>query len=301
MAIENRTKDTLPPSNPVRRWLNTALFELRSPLGRRVNLIGATLIVISVVVSMVDTLSGISPSSREALKLFEHAVTLVFMGEYLLRLWAAHRPWSYFLSFYGMVDLLTWLPLFLTGDSELAIRLLRIFRILKLLRYLRALQLFLMSLADVLDTVLVVVFSIIIVAIVGGNVIHHLEPETFGNAFKGAWWALVTMTTVGYGDLVPASLAGKMLASALMLSGIALFALLTGTVSVKVAHLLDHNRPCVRCHNRISQEHLYCPYCGEEQVDASQINCPHCHRQVDVDDKFCPSCGQFLVNDDAKR
>lgn len=250
----------------LRTLINRALFDLNSRIGRATNIVGMSIIILSVFLAMIGTLGTIAPEVRFIIQLIEFSATALFAAEYFLRLWSAHRPWRYALSFYGIVDLMTWLPLLLIGDVTLAIRMLRILRLLKLLRYLRALELFLRSMRDVLDIVLILVIAIIIIALIAGNLIFFLEPETFSNAFVGTWWALVTMTTVGYGDMVPQTVGGKIEAAALMLMGISLFALLTGTISVKVAQMLKRNHNCLRCSRGINSEYRYCPHCGNEQI-----------------------------------
>ncbi len=249
----------------LRARLNRHLFDLGTREGQRTNRMIMLMIVASVLVSMAGTVPDLAPALQSSITTFEYVVSGLFALEYLLRLYAARDPKRYALSIYGFVDLASFLPMFLFSDPGLAVRLLRVLRLLKLVRYLRALQLFLVSLADVADIVLVVAAAIFLLVLVGGNLIYTLEPGHFGNAFRGAWWALVTMTTVGYGDIVPETSAGKLLAAVLMLLGLALFAMLTGTISVKIAHALSYHRQCWKCHRHISQEFRYCPYCGADQ------------------------------------
>ncbi len=280
--------------SPLKRFLNRALFDLSTPLGRRVNLSIVVVILCSAVLSMISTIEQIPTPIRGGMRLAEWTVTLMFAAEYFTRLAVARRPFAYLFSFYGLIDLLTWLPLLLLGDANLALRLLRVLRLLKLVRYMRALRLFLSSMHDALDIVLVVIGAIIIIIMISGNMIHYLEPERFSNAFEGSWWSLVTMTTVGYGDMVPATLGGKVTAALLMLAGITMFALLTGTISVKVAKLLSENRHCQSCHVLISQEYYFCPHCGAEQTEDKGLQCRDCGRTVDADDHFCKGCGSKL-------
>ena len=110
-----------------------------------------------------------------------------------------------------------------------------------------------------------VVGGIALGAILAGNVIYALEPETFSSAFDGAWWGIVTMTTVGYGDVVPHTLAGRVIAICLMVVGICLFAAVTATISVKIARALHHGVTCRSCKASIAPEFLYCPHCATRQ------------------------------------
>jgi voltage-gated potassium channel len=277
--------------NPVRRYLNIALFDLDSRLGRNINLLGILVIVVTVILSMIGTLDTIEPETRRLIERAELLITFAFAIEYVLRVIAARRPMAYMLSFYGLIDLFTWLPLLLVGNATLAIRLLRILRLLKLIRYLRAMHLFLSSLQDTIEIMLVVAFTILIVIAISGNVIYALEPEIISNAFVGSWWSLVTMTTVGYGDIVPVTTGGKVVASLLMITGITIFAMLTGTISVKIAQIVNKTHACLNCMNKFSDEYGFCPHCGTEQKYKSIYNCQGCHTEIDRDDNFCAKCG----------
>ncbi len=277
--------------NSIKRYLNTALFDLDSRLGRNTNFLGIIVIVITVILSMIGTLESISPSIRNYIEITELVITFAFALEYVLRVISARRPMAYILSFYGLIDLLTWLPLLLMGDATLAIRLLRILRLLKLIRYLKALHLFLSSLQDTIEIMLVVAFTVLIVIAISGNIIHAIEPETIPNAFIGSWWSLVTMTTVGYGDIVPTTTGGKVIASLLMVTGITLFAMLTGTISVKIAQIVNRTHACLNCMSKFSDEYGYCPHCGVEQKDSQHQSCQSCNAEMNLDDDFCSDCG----------
>jgi voltage-gated potassium channel len=247
------------------KWLNTALFDLNTRLGRTVNIFSMLVIVFSVALSMISTLDVITPSQKLTIEGIEFAVSIGFTIEYFLRLLSAKRPLAYAFSFYGLIDLLTWLPLLFFGDANLAIRLLRLMRLLKLIRYLRAIHLFLSSLQDTIDSLIVVICAIIIIILFAGNLIHTVEPETFPDAFIGSWWALVTMTTVGYGDVVPNSGVGKLIAAGLMLSGIAMFAMLTATISVKIAAVINREQEEKEHLSGVAKTANYCPNCGVKQ------------------------------------
>jgi len=255
----------------LQQQLNRMLFEIRCPIGRRTNLTITVLIVISVFISMYGTVKGLDNTWVKLITMFEVWMTVLFSIELIARCYAARSIRAYLFSFYGIVDLLAVLPMLLVGDPNLAIRLLRIVRLLKLFRYLRAMRLFLASMADTLEVLLMVVGGIALGAILAGNVIYTIEPETFSSAFDGAWWGIVTMTTVGYGDVVPHTLAGRMVAIGLMVVGICLFAAVTGVVSVKVARVIHHGMNCCACSKSIAPEFSYCPYCGAKQVEQDSV------------------------------
>ncbi|WP_171966428.1 ion transporter [Mariprofundus micogutta] len=241
------------------------LFEVHSGIGKVVNLTITLLIVVSVLISMTGTLKALEPSWVIAIEQLEYWVTVVFAVEFVARCYSARNMRAYLFSFYGMVDMLAILPMLLIGDPNIAIRLLRIVRLLKLVRYLRAMRLFISSMRDTLEMLSVVVGSIALGAILSGNVIYALEPETFSSAFDGAWWGIVTMTTVGYGDVVPHTLAGRAVAVCLMVIGICMFAAVTAIVSVKIARALHHGVRCHDCNKAIAPEFPYCPYCASKQ------------------------------------
>jgi len=251
--------------NPIKEWLNTSLFNLQSQLGRTTNLLIMFTIAASVIVSMYGTLGSISDETRNNIYLFEKLITFFFAIEYFARIYSAHDRRSYIFGVYGIVDLLTWLPLLLFGQVSVAIRLLRVLRLLKLIRYLRAMRLFFASMADIVDIIFVVLASICIIVLISGNLIHYIEPETFPNAFVGCWWSLVTMTTVGYGDLIPQTVGGKIEAAVLMLTGITMFAILTGTVSIKLSEHLKHTNVCQHCRKNTPVGAHFCHLCGKKQ------------------------------------
>lgn len=253
-------------SSPVKLWLNRLLFDLQSPLGRNANLFTMLVIIVSVLLSMVGTITTVSEQAKLSIRIIEIGVTLFFSVEYVLRIYAGRWPWAYIFSIYGIIDLLSWLPLLLFGDTFLALRLLRVLRLLKLLRYLKAMRVFFASMLDIFDTIFVVLATICIMVLVFGNLIHYLEPETFQNAFLGCWWSLVTMTTVGYGDMVPQTLTGKAVAAVLMLLGITLFALLTGSITVKLNEFIQIKKTCKDCLRFMPPDGDFCPYCGCKQV-----------------------------------
>ncbi|TLS68187.1 ion transporter [Mariprofundus erugo] len=263
-----------PIANPLRARLNRWLFDLSSKAGRRTNATLMIIIIASVIIGMFATVGHLEARWKALFYTVEIGIITLFIIEYIARLLTARRPLAYALSFYGLVDLATLLPLLILGDANTAIRLLRVFRLLKLIRYLRALQLFIASLRDVFEIMAVVISAISIIVLVAGNLIYLLEPENITNAFEGCWWSLVTMTTVGYGDIVPHSAAGRILASVLIMIGISTFAMLTGVISVKISHSLAYQRSCPACARMIAQEFSYCPYCATAQHPPRQRDDP---------------------------
>lgn len=245
-----------------RKQMNTWLFDLNSPVGKRLNLIIMVIIVCGAFVSMLETLQHVTDRWESLIQTLSIIVTIIFSIEYLLRIYTAKSPLQYVFSFYGLIDLLAVLPAIIMGDFNTAIRLLRVLRLLKLIRYLKALELFVASLQDVFEIILVSIIAISLIVLLGGKLIFYLEPSSVSNAFEGTWWALVTITTVGYGDIVPHTPAGQIVASFLMLLGFGMFAMLTGIISIKVAHILTHKTQCPNCERPLDEKSIYCNFCG---------------------------------------
>ena len=248
----------------LRNFFNQMLFSLDSTRGRRFNLFLITMITLSALASMIGTIPGLGESWQIRIHYIEVFTSWAFAVELVLRLLVARRPAAYLFSFYGLVDFLAVLPLLLFGLPLIELRLLRIVRLLKLVRYLKAMRMFIAGLRDSIEILLMVIGTISLGAILAGNLAYMMEPETFGDAFTGAWWSIVTMSTVGYGDLVPTTLGVRLLAILLMGVGISLFAIVTATLSVKVARLMSDQRECQECHRKTLREHHYCPRCGNK-------------------------------------
>ena len=263
MAIS--TEEPEAAATGLRGMLHTLLFDTDSPVGRVFNVVMWTLIVLAVLASMLDTVPEYHARWGEQLTAFQRQMLVLFAAEYVLRLYAARSRWGYARSFNGIVDLLTVLPLFLAGQSYTAVRLLRLARIIRVAVSVPVVRALFASLAGSTRLLGGVLGTITLISVLAGNVIYIMEPDTFANAFEGTWWSLVTMSTVGYGDFVPATAGGKAIASALIMTGICMFAMVTAVISVRVGRMVNCNRRCASCAEAISQDFLYCPHCGEEQ------------------------------------
>lgn len=204
------------------------------------------LIVVSVLIVMLESVPSVGDTGRTVLRVLDWVITIVFTIEYGLRIWTILRPRRYIFSFFGVIDLLSILPLFLelifTNTYSLgvirAIRLLRIFRVLKLVQFVGEAQIILNSLKSSMRKILVFLFFIIIVCTVIGSVMYVIEgPENgFTSIPKSVYWAVVTITTVGYGDISPQTGLGQFLAMILMIMGYGVIAVPTGLVVADVAN-----------------------------------------------------------------
>ncbi len=261
----------------LRQRFDAYLNDENSNIAKYVNLILITFIIVSVICSMMITVKTLSDELRYYIKFVEYVFASIFLVEYLVRIYSAPNRLKYMLSFYGLIDVAAILPMFLFGSNEtFALRLVRtisLFRMLKLLRYTRDVQILLNSLSKSLMILVMLITGIILLTLIGGNVIYLVEPQNFNSAFDGVWWSLVTMSTVGYGDYVTHTLAGRIVAGAAMIVGIVLFAIVTGLISSRIleATRIYERVHCRGCHASIEPESNYCSTCGIDKPDQIEI------------------------------
>ncbi len=247
--------------------LHHCLFDLNHRAGKATNYAIMLLILSSVIISMLDTLASIHHAWDQQIRLIQTTILWLFLLEYALRVYAANDRKKYMLGFYGVIDLLTVLPLFFGSSGPALMRLARLVRIMKLTQYFPVLASLLRSVSGATHMILAVIATIAAVSIFSGNLAYMIEPETFSNAFIGTWWSLVTMSTVGYGDMVPHSAGGMMLGAALILIGICVVAMMTAVIAVRVGRMVNMNNKCFECEKSISSEYAFCPHCGQDQSD----------------------------------
>lgn len=239
-----------------------------SAWSRTINLILVIVIAASVLVTMLATDKQLSPQIFDILCIGEYIFVSLFLIEYLLRLYAAPNRLRYVLSIYGAIDLLAIVPVFALGmdGNSLALRIIRILsilRVLKVIRYWGDLMMLLIAMKESARLLALVCLAVLLLAIIGGNLIYYVEPENFHTAFDGMWWTLVTMSTVGYGDMVPHSMAGKVLAGIGMFLGIGIFAVITAVIGSKIHLLTEHRHTrCGRCSDVVPITSHFCMHCG---------------------------------------
>jgi voltage-gated potassium channel len=228
-----------------RRRLHTVIFEADTPAGRAFDLVLIALVALSVVIVCMETVGGLPDWSYRAMRVTEWTLTVVFSIEYLLRLIAVRRPVIYAASFYGMVDFLaiapTWISLFVPGARVLMVvrvlRLLRVFRVLKLTRFLSEARTISTALHASSRKISVFLLAVMAIVIIVGSFMYIIEgPERgFTSIPRSMYWAVVTLTTVGYGDISPKTALGQALASFVMILGYGVLAVPTGIVSAELA------------------------------------------------------------------
>jgi len=265
---------------PFRERLGRVIFESDTPAGRAFDVALLWAITASVAIVVLESVSGVRAVAGPALRAAEWALTLLFTAEYFLRLYASPSRRAYAGSFFGVVDLLAVIPtytaLFLPGAQSLllvrALRLVRLFRIFKLGRYSREAQILLTALRASREKITVFLYTVLTIIVVVGALMYFVEGEThgFSNIPISMYWAVVTMTTVGYGDITPQTPLGRLVASGLMIIGYGIIAVPTGIVTIELAE-------------------------AARSLPAGEKMCPSCRAFGHVSNaRFCHDCGDKL-------
>jgi len=230
------------------------------------------LIIFSVVIVLIDSIRGLSPSLRQFLDISEVIVSVLFTIEYVYRIIKAKRKFSYVFSFYGAIDLVSVLPFYLglfhleAGSFLIirAFRIFRIFRIFKLAKFLGEESVLKNTLKRSLPKITVFLVFVLIIIILFGSLMYLIEGEEngFTSIPKSIYWAIVTMTTVGYGDIAPQTVFGQFMASVIMLLGYGIIAVPTGLV---IQDLNTEKRSCNFCHYLYNNSQgKFCSNCGKK-------------------------------------
>ena len=269
------------PERPVGRgWrfrLHTIVFEADTPGGKRFDVLLLTAIVASVAAVMLESVPSVRARHGAALLAVEWGFTILFTVEYLVRFVSVRYPSRYALSFFGVVDLLaivpTYLSLLLPGSQVLLVvrvlRMIRVFRVLKLGHYLAGGEELAQALRASRPKIVVFLASVVSIAVVMGALLYLIEGEAHGftSIPRGVYWAIVTMTTVGYGDISPGTVPGQIVAAVLMIAGYAIIAVPTGIMSVAIAQRAAHpvsTQACLACSAEGHDVDAdFCKYCGE--------------------------------------
>lgn len=258
----------------------TVIFGTETPAGKWFDIAIIALILASVLVVMADSMPGAHPDHKALFWQLEIGFTVLFTIEYLVRIWCAPNRRAYVTSTYGVIDLLAILPTYLAllvpGTAPLLIvrllRILRIFRVLRLLEFLDEANELAGALRNSARKIFVFFSMVLLMMVVFGSLIYVIEgPENgFTSIPISIYWAVVTITTVGYGDLTPLTWAGRTIAVIGMLTGYAIIAVPTGIVTAELAisnqrHRLRHLRNCTQCARADHDPDAdYCKHCGAE-------------------------------------
>lgn len=265
------------PPDTLRGQTYEVIFGHEPGWGRRFDAILIAFIIASVSVVMMDSVSGLRSRYGPELLVIEWAFTFLFTLEYVVRIWCVKNVRAYVFSFFGIIDLLsvlpTYLSLLLPGGQYLAVirvlRVVRVFRVFKLVRFLGEASLLSVALRNARYKIAVFLVTVLCIVIVVGSVMYLVEgPEGgFTSIPKGVYWAIVTLTTVGYGDVAPTSALGQALAAFVMILGYGIIAVPTGIVTAEIASLPGgggyHAIPCPSCENiEVDPDAKYCRFCG---------------------------------------
>lgn len=266
-------------SHGLRRTIFDIIFLHEKPLERRFDVSLMIVILLSIIITIADSEAFLHERYAKLFLLAEWVFTIVFTVEYLLRIWVVKRPWNYIRSFFGVIDLLsilpTYLSLFLAGAQYLLVirvfRILRVFRVLKLIRYMDEAGTLLEALIAAKRKILVFVAAVMTIVVIFGALMYLIEgPEHgFHSIPEGMYWAIVTMATVGFGDISPETGLGRLLTSVLILIGYAIIAVPTGIYTAELHKTMKGQ-----------QVHLTCSRCGLGEHDQ--------------DANFCHRCGERL-------
>lgn len=217
------------------------------------------LIVVSLLTFSISTIPNLSPSTQKVLDTVETFTIIIFTAEYLLRLYVAERRRKFFFSFFGFIDLLSILPFYLRSNIDLrsmrTFRLLRMFRILKLVRYSKAIRRFKRTFFIAREELMLFGCVSMIILYLSAVGIYYFEnaaqPEHFQSVFHSLWWALCTLTTVGYGDVYPITVGGRVFTFAVLIIGLGVVAVPAGIISSALTKAMEEEKEAKRNHGQL--------------------------------------------------
>lgn len=264
-----------------KRKVYETIFEADTKSGKLFDIILLVAILLSVIGVMLESVEEINKEYHNIILAFEWGITILFTIEYFFRIYAVNRPFKYIFSFMGIIDLLAVIPTYLIFIFPAAhslsvirsIRLIRVFRVFKLSRYLRGAHTMQIALRSSRPKIIVFLFFVMILVIVLGTLMYIIEGSAHTKGFddipNSIYWAIVTLTTVGYGDVFPATAFGKVVASFIMILGYGIIAVPTGIVTAEFSR--------------------------KKREKVSTQACPDCTTEGhEVDAKFCKKCGAEL-------
>jgi len=268
--------------DPRKEKIYEIIFEADTPMGKLFDILLIFIILASVIVVMLETVNSIESKWRTFFKVIEWVFTIFFTIEYVTRLWVARNTKAYATSFFGIIDFLAIIPTYLSflivGSQYFlvlrALRLIRVFRIFKLAHFLNEGKVITSALANSKNKITVFLSFILIMVTIMGAIMYFIEgnqPDTaFTSIPRSIYWAIVTITTVGYGDISPVTPMGQFIASIVMIMGYAVIAVPTGIVTSEISKADEKQRLDLStqvCNNCFSEGHdtdaEYCKFCGE--------------------------------------
>jgi voltage-gated potassium channel len=272
----NNPPSANPDSQSWQAKLHEIIYESEKPEGKAFDIALLSCILISIIVVILDSVQSLHAKYGGLFYILEWVFTVIFTIEYILRLICIRRPLKYVFSAFGIIDLLAIIPTYLSfviaGAQSLlvlrALRLLRIFRIFRLVHFLSELRFLSVAVSSSLRKISIFILFVLTLVVILGSIIYLVEgPENgFTSIPQSIYWAIVTITTVGYGDIAPATPLGKVIASFVMLLGYGIIAVPTGIVTTEMAMAVRKNE----------QSNQACPSCGREGHDRDAKHCKYC-------------------------
>ena len=271
---EKKTSPEAEESSPLKKRLFLIVFGNSTKTGRRFDIILLWLILASVLAVMLESIPSIGPRHNSFFLSVEIFFTVIFAVEYIIRVWVSPHRRKYIFSFWGLVDLLSVLPTFLYLLFPeyrylliiRSLRLLRVFRIAKLAKFVNEGQALGEGLKSSFYKISTFLFTVLITVIVMGTIMYVVEGP--GNGFssipQSIYWAIITITTVGYGDIVPQTVIGKLISSLVMIIGYSIIAVPTGIFTAAMVKAASHKKECEICRHANDVNARYCGGCGVE-------------------------------------
>lgn len=257
--------------------MHDIIFEAETTAGRAFDIILIVSILLSVIVVFLSSVEEYDLKYGSIFHKLEWGFTILFTIEYVTRIWTVNKPWKYVTSFFGVIDLLSIIPTYLSiiigGAQTLLVirvlRMLRIFRILKLGHYVSQSQVIIRAVRNSREKLIIFISFILVLVTIIGTVLYLVESGAdsgFTSIPRSIYWAIVTLTTVGYGDIAPQTELGQVLAAIIMLMGYAIIAVPTGIVSSEFIKNKEEDETTVSCPSCGSYGHSYdakyCKHCG---------------------------------------
>ncbi len=279
-------------ANNLKSKLHTIIYEADTPMGKLFDVVLLILILVSVILVMLESVASIDTHYHDFLYFGEWVITIFFTIEYILRIITVKKASNYIFSFYGVIDFLSTIPLYLSfilaGSNALlavrALRLLRVFRILKITRYMGEANKLNKALRDSKPKIFVFLFAVLILSIIAGTIMYLVEGEQSGfvSIPISVYWCIVTLTTVGFGDIAPVTPLGQFIAAIIMIMGYGIIAVPTGIVSAEYASKKTTTLD------------------DPEYIHVNTQSCQNCNENNHQDNaEFCHKCGSTLHQKDA--
>lgn len=266
-----------------RNKLHEIIYEADTPMGKLFDMVLFFLIILSVILVMLETVKEIDERYHQILLALEWGVTIFFSLEYIARIISIKKPWKYIFSFYGIIDFVSTIPLYLSyilaGSQVLlavrAFRLLRIFRILKLVKFIGEASQLQSALKASRTKIAVFIYVVLILSVILGTLMYLVEGDDSGftSIPRSIYWTIVTLTTVGFGDITPQTSLGQFLATVIMILGYGIIAVPTGIVTAEFSR---NKKEAEGAKKMVHLNTQACPSCSAEGHRDDATHCYNC-------------------------